>query len=299
MWPSDSGAIYFLSPELLDGAEGTSTAQPLPRRARRRTAASSPPSSPTTRWCATRCGRAEDRSTADFQVTPSGSDAVFVSELALTEAETGGNASVFRYDAADSGQLACASCDPTGRRVAGAAGDAFLAPDGLSITDDGRVFFTTRCRWSSTTPTTASTSTSGPRGAAADLLGHRPFDSGLLSVSADGTDAFFFTHDALAAAEDENRTLTRIYDARSGGGFFASRRRRPARRRTSATAPGPAPGPPPIRTAVPGNWQRQGKPRVAVQEGPGQEARQVRGKKQKAKKHNTRSSKRKGGRNHG
>ncbi len=35
-------------------------------------------------------------------------------------------------------QLDCASCDPTN---AAATGDATLASDGLSLTDDGRVFF--------------------------------------------------------------------------------------------------------------------------------------------------------------
>ena len=46
------------------------------------------------------------------------------------------------------------------------------------------------------------------RRATADLGRHRArFDSALLSASADGTDAFFFTRDVLAPEEDRNGTL--------------------------------------------------------------------------------------------
>ena len=49
--------------------------------------------------------------------------------------------------------------------------------------------------------------------------GTSPFDSSLLSASADGTDAFFFTHDTLVH-EDENGPITKLYDARTDGGVF-------------------------------------------------------------------------------
>ncbi len=48
--------------------------------------------------------------------------------------------------------------------------------------------------------------------------GGSPFDSSLLSASADGTDAFFFTRDTLVP-QDENGTLAKVYDAREDGGF--------------------------------------------------------------------------------
>ena len=48
--------------------------------------------------------------------------------------------------------------------------------------------------------------------------GVSPFDSSLLSASADGTDAFFFTRDSLVP-QDENGTLAKVYDAREEGGF--------------------------------------------------------------------------------
>ena len=43
--------------------------------------------------------------------------------------------------------------------------------------------------------------------------GTSPFGSSLLGVSADGTDAYFFTRDKLVT-QDENGTRVKIYDAR-------------------------------------------------------------------------------------
>ena len=153
--------------------------------------------------------------TSDFQVTPSGDDAVFGSSLPLTSLDSGGASEVFRYDVAGD-SLDCVSCNPDVQP----AGDSTLASNGLSVTTDGRVFFTTPDQevladsngrrdvyeWENGAPQLISSGTS-------------PFDSGLLSVSADGTDAYFFTHDTLAP-QDLNGPLMKIYDARSNGGFF-------------------------------------------------------------------------------
>jgi hypothetical protein len=163
-------------------------------------------------------GDSATRHFGDFQVTPSGDFAAFVSNLPVTGFDNDGHNEVYRYDA-QGDALACASCAPT--NVA-ATGDAAMASGALSLTNDGRVFFT-----------------SGEPLAPRDLDGKKdayewengqtqlissgtsPFDSGLLSVSADGTDAYFFTHDVLAP-QDENGPLTKIYDARENGGFFVS-----------------------------------------------------------------------------
>jgi len=50
--------------------------------------------------------------------------------------------------------------------------------------------------------------------------GSSTFASSLLGVSANGTDVYFFTHDSLAI-QDHNGPVTKIYDARRDGGFFA------------------------------------------------------------------------------
>ena len=72
---------------------------------------------------------------------------------------------------------------------------------------------------SSATPTASATPTSGRTGRI-ELIstGSDPADSGLLSVSADGVNAYFFTRQILVP-EDENATAMKIYDAREDGGL--------------------------------------------------------------------------------
>ena len=55
-----------------------------------------------------------------------------------------------------------------------------------------------------------------PTGVCVSLIssGTSPFDSSLLTASADGVDSFFFTHDSLSGA-DLNGPVTKIYDART------------------------------------------------------------------------------------
>ena len=79
----------------------------------------------------------EAHHTADFQLNPSGVDAVFTSTLPLTGYDSASHHEVFRYDASAEA-LTCVSCNQTGEQ---ATGEATLASNGLSLTDDGRVFF--------------------------------------------------------------------------------------------------------------------------------------------------------------
>jgi hypothetical protein len=155
--------------------------------------------------------------TADFQTTPSGDYAVFPSVLSLdgSDFDSAGKYEVFRFDAT-AGQLDCTSCNPTDQSP---ATDASLASDGQSISDDGRVFFNTgeplvlrdvnkkgdAYEWNER-PELISSGTDSS-------------DSGLLSISSDGTDAFFFTRETLAP-NDTNGHLMKLYDARANGGFF-------------------------------------------------------------------------------
>jgi len=153
---------------------------------------------------------------ADFQITPDGKYAAFASVMAIDGYDSAGRYEVFRYDAQGGGGLACVSCSFT---TATPSSDASLTSSGLSLLDDGRVFFTTgeqltlrdtnekrdAYEWSGGKQELISTGTS-------------PTDSELLSVSADGTDAFFFTRQRLVPG-DENASNVRLYDAREGGGF--------------------------------------------------------------------------------
>jgi len=217
---SASGTVWFLSPGQLDGSEGTLD-QPNLYRA-------DPGQAPT--FVATlepdnplvldSVADAATRRTADFQTTPDGTLAAFASREDLGGYETFGFAGIFEYDAV-ADRVDCASCDLSGSTDHSYLADSFLAADGLSLLDDGRVFFTTKTPlvlndanertdvyyWSGGNPQLISAGTG-------------PFDSALLTVSADGTDAFFFTHDTLAPEEDHLGPLMKIYDARAGGGFF-------------------------------------------------------------------------------
>ncbi len=155
------------------------------------------------------------RHTGDFQITPSGDDGVFVTTVPLTGYTNAGHEEVFRYDSPGDA-LDCISCNPTGAR---AVGDSSLARNGLSLADDGRVFFNSSdpllptdldnredvFEWNKGKTTLIST-------------GLSPFNSSLLTASADGKDAHFFTRDTLVK-QDLNGSLVKIYDARENGGF--------------------------------------------------------------------------------
>jgi sugar lactone lactonase YvrE len=175
------------------------------------------------------------RRTADFQVTPDGSYAAFDSTLALGggEEDTAGHSEVYRYRSGD-GNLECVSCTSTG---AASAGDSSLAQNGLSLLADGRVFFDStdqlvaadtdgkRDAYEFADPGAGNCSTASPAYATATgscialiSAGTSPFDSGLLTATANGKDAFIFTRDSLAP-QDENGPTMKIYDAREGGGF--------------------------------------------------------------------------------
>jgi hypothetical protein len=181
--------------------------------------------------------QADTRHTADFQATPDGAFAAFPSTQALLPSvDNAGHTEIYRYDASALA-LDCVSCNPT---HAEAVGDASLASNGLSLLEDGRVFFDTTdvlalldannrkdvYEWETPGTGNCVASSENPNyyaftGDCLSLIsaGSSPFDSSLLSAGADGTDAYFFTHDTLAH-EDENGPVAKIYDARADGGFF-------------------------------------------------------------------------------
>ncbi|HXR29650.1 MAG TPA: hypothetical protein VN752_00745 [Solirubrobacterales bacterium] len=160
----------------------------------------------------------DTRHTADFQVTPTSAYAAFPSSLDLTGSgfETADMRQVFRYEASG-GQISCASCSATGAEP---QGHASLPKAGLGLSDDGRVFFNTAEPLVLRDANAKQDAYEWKEGKV-ELIstGQDPFDSGLLTVTADGTDAFFFTRETLVEG-DGNGTLMKLYDAREGGGFF-------------------------------------------------------------------------------
>lgn len=206
-----------------------------------------------------------------FQVSADGRFAAFSSTSPLTGYPTFGHSEVYRYDS-EGEELDCASCSTTGGAT---SFDTFLSQYGLNLTDEGQVFYTTResltlrdtnekldvYEWEKPP--------AGPPVGACEVAngciqltstGIAPDNAGLVTVSADGTDAFFFTREVLAH-EDENGNAIKIYDARVNGGFLHD----PARKQCAASdechGPGTeTPAPPVINTITgSGNPQREEK----------------------------------------
>ena len=215
---SGDGTVYFLSPELLDGPSNGTEGQP-------NLFVALVGGKPT--FVATLgledpvvlrgVGQPAVRSSQDFEISEDGEFAAFSSRIPVTGYPTNGHGEVYRIDLSGNG-LECASCPSTGAR---SASDATLPHDGSGLTEDGRVFFTSGDPLNLRDRNGTNTDAYEWNGGEPKLLstGSSEFDSALLSVSRDGKDAFFFTHDALVA-QDHNGNLVKLYDAREGGGLY-------------------------------------------------------------------------------
>lgn len=169
------------------------------------------------------------------QTTPDGTRLVFQSLNDLTSFGTGGHQEVYLWDDAAE-TLACVSCGPAGRTVAGDASilqnpidpTTGFTPDFLSqasfprsITDDGSIVAF------ETTDALDPLDVNGKEdvyefvGGQTHLIssgrGNRP--SEIVTMTPSGSDLYFSTHDALVR-RDSDEGAGDIYDARSGGGFF-------------------------------------------------------------------------------
>jgi hypothetical protein len=203
------------------------------------------------------------RETGDFQTTPSGQYAAFTSSLPLTGYNNATHREIFRYDGA-SNHLDCGSCNPTGEQ---ATGDASMAPNGLSLTDDGRLFFNSTeglvdrdlnnkvdvyewepngFRFDFESHNEPKSITCEESGGCIQLIssGTAPLGSDLLGTSSSGTDAFFFTRDTLVSS-DLNGNRVKIYDARSLSGYPQLPPPHQCQASDECHGPGSAPPPPP------------------------------------------------------
>jgi hypothetical protein len=186
------------------------------------------------------------RQNAEFQTTPDGQFAVFRSVAEITGVDNAGDPSVFLARIGDS--LSCLSCNPSLTEDPTLKAPAKLAHDGLSITDDGRVFFTTTAALSIEDNNAKDDVYEWFEGRARLISsGTGRLDSELLTTTHNGRDLFFFTHDTLDEAADRNGNLTKIYDAREGGGFFEIPPPKDCKASDECHGPGTvAPGPPVI-----------------------------------------------------
>ena len=204
---SESGEFYFYSPEELDGSRGAFGSRNLYvyRDGAPQHVATLDPSRPATR----------------IQVTPDGRQMAFITSTKLTGYDNAGRAAMYRYGSATR-SLTCVSCRPDGDPPAGLVE---ASQNGLFITNDGRVFFSTE---DALVPRDADgirdvyeyvdgraqLITSG----AGDAAASQNQRVGLVGVSSNGVDVYFATVDKLVP-EDENGPFLKFYDARTNGGF--------------------------------------------------------------------------------
>ena len=168
---------------------------------------------------------------ADFQVTPSGNYAAFTSTLPLTGYDNGGPSEIFRYDA-PTGELDCASCNPTAEQ---ATADATLPANGLGLTRRRPRLLQLHRR-----PGRPGPQRKGRRlRVGAGGLRIRPrrcaceVAAGCVQLISTGASPFrleparrqrrrhrrLLLHPRHAGRQDENGSTVKIYDAREHGGF--------------------------------------------------------------------------------
>ena len=228
---SQSGDIYFESPEQLIEAKGEANKANLylyRNGSLRFVATMEPKPFCTTMEFTSGCASGP---VARMQVTPDGSHMALITGSHLTGYDSGQYGEMYRFDP-DANRLTCVSCRPDGKPP---VFEVFASQNGLFLTDDGRAFFSTEdplvprdtnksedvYEYSEGKPWLIST------GLGPSLKGTVGFvgiltRTGLVSVSANGTDVYFASIDTLVS-QDHNGSALKIYDARTGGGFPAER----------------------------------------------------------------------------
>ena len=241
---SGNGTVYFLSPEKLDGSGTLNEPNLFVVRGGSgpQFVATLEPDNSAVRNAVK---DSEVHRYGDFQVSLDGAFAAFDSTLSLTSIPAFGQEQIYRYDA-DAGVVDCASCAPT---LSAATTPTTLSAYGLSLTDDGRVFFTSQESLALRDTNERKDAYEWEDGQVQLVsLGIGPHDSGMLSVSADGKNAFFFTRDTLVN-KDANGSRIKVYVAREGGGFVHTPPPLPCAASDECHGAGTeAPGPPNIKT---------------------------------------------------
>ena len=225
---SESGEIYFTSPEQLDGTRGIANQENLyvyrNGQAQYVTTLSGEPYCYET-YSSHTCTRLER-----MQVSPDGSHMAFITNSQVTKYDNAGHQEMYTYEPSTR-KLVCVSCIPSGEPP---TSDVLASQDGLFMTNDGRTAFSTQDalvhadtnksedvyeyvegRPQLITPGTGDTSQ--PLGGALGFGGV----AGLVGISADGRDIYFGSYQTLVPS-DHNGVFYKVYDARSGGGFPAT-----------------------------------------------------------------------------
>lgn len=249
----ENGDIYFLSPEQLDGTLGVPNNENLYdyRNGHVQFVASLDPEqfclqSPVQGFTDNACSSS---AVARMQVSPDDSHMAFATASPVGQYNNNGRLEMYLYNPATE-RLVCASCIPSG---APPNSDIVASQDGLFMTNDGRVFFTTEdalvhsdtnkaqdvYEYVNGHPQLITTGT-GETSTAHGLTAALENPPGLVGVSADGRDVYFSTYDTLVP-EDHNGLFLKFYDARAGGGFPAPAPPPPCEAADECHGPGSSP----------------------------------------------------------
>jgi hypothetical protein len=259
---SQAGDVYFISPEALlagKGEPGAANLYLFRKGTLRFVAALEPTPTCTTvdlingTWCAT-------GPVARMQVTPDGSHMAFVTTSRIGTYNNAGHTEMYTYQP-ESGKVTCASCRLDGQPP---TGEVLASQNGLFQAYDGRVFF-------SSSDALVPRDTNGSEdeyeytegrpqlissGIGISFNGNKfsgltgtQTAPGFVSVSANGTDAYFASTETLVT-QDHNGAAIKIYDARTGGGFPAETTPEKCEAADECHGPGiEAPALPPDRTS--------------------------------------------------
>ena len=204
---SESGDVYFYSPEQLDSGEGIQNGRNLYvyRNGQVQLVSTLEPAHALTR----------------IQVSPTDAHAAFVTASPITSYNNAGFREMYAFTPA-TGALRCASCVPNGEPP-----KANVKPslNGIFMSNDGRTFF-------STTESLVPQDTNETVDVYEYVEGRpqlitRGIDpvskalvnkTGLVGVSADGENVYFDTASTLVG-QDKNGNFLKFYDARTDGGF--------------------------------------------------------------------------------
>ena len=226
---SENGDIYFFSPELLDGSRG------IPNQNNLYLYRNGAVQYVTTLTSNSYCAAFENVFSTEacsntpivrMQVTPADSYLAFVTASQVTGYDNAGHLEMYRYEPS-TGQIICVSCIPAGTSP---TSNVEASQDGLFMTEDGRVFFSTEdalvhgdtnqaedvYEFADGRPQLITPGTGGVK-TPPETIEQLP---GLIGVSASGTDVYFSSFETLVP-QDHNGLFLKFYDARSGGGFAA------------------------------------------------------------------------------
>jgi hypothetical protein len=190
-----------------------------------------------------------------------------MTKSSLTSYDSEKHDEVYAYDA-ETNVIRCASCNPSGGKPMSGSHVVSVSESGPFMSDDGRVFFATKeplvpedtdgirdiyeyteGRARLITTGTGDRDSTGGLETVSFFFGNT--QTGLESVSRNGTDVYFTTYESLVP-EDKNGSFVKIYDARTNGGFDYSPELGPCAAADECHGVGTEP-PPPAEIATEGS----------------------------------------------